>query len=234
MSDSVMNKEKNSNNDKEIFENYEEDYVKSFKTVNKNINKEILTTANNQQKGTGKLKNIISGLIQTKRTLKDEIDDLMINNGKKTKFESENLENIQKKMVNLNQNFIDLLNRLSIAKSHLGKNLIQKLENLLYEEKLSKSNKVSISEPKKSLNSNSHFKKNVSIKISNPITSLDKILENEKLTNLNRKNTTFFRRTSTSIDYKPQNKIKSLKETVPATTGWNFLRKNRSKSLIKK
>ena len=200
------------NRDKELFENYEEEYVKSFKTsktlkdtaqikkiVEKpkksisDFNAMLESKINNDSskdihKGPNKLKNIINGLIQNKRTLKDEVDDLMVSKKQKNEDENQEFQNymdgIQKKVSNLNDNFLYLLNRLKNNKEKkFAVNSLNKIETILKEEKSHKKTCFADYSPKKLSNEISHIKKAVSIKLSNPITTLDKILENEKLIN---------------------------------------------------
>lgn len=197
-------KEKNDNNERELFENYEEEYVKSFKNskTRKEIGKsysireEIHTVSdfhsiehfdknnenlqNSPNKAPKKLKTLISSLIQNKKTLKDEVNEMMSGTGKSSRTDPENKEsliNLQKKMSNLNMNCLNLLTKLKNSKDKLNNDSISKIEYLIQDE-----NKVKrIPFTSKLSTEIGNIKKAVSIKFSDPppITTLEKIMENE-------------------------------------------------------
>jgi len=239
-----------------FYEENEEEFMQSFKKnknsknyINKNIdfsNKitdfkgisdfstDLTEEKEKKVEKSHKLKGIINGLIQNKRTLKDEVDDLITSKSKgKTNKNQEN-EGIRKAIVKiegLNRNFIDLFKKMKKSKEKLGKNMKfkGKTENfndknnevfhdknhdiflnnrvfkkidllLLNEEKLTKKPFFEIFTKRNIVNS--PLKKKDSIKLIIPITTtLDKIIENEKLMiNSNRNHMPLLRRKSTTPD----------------------------------
>lgn len=202
---------------KQIFENVdEEQYIKSFKNMSKNswiakeksrnskkeANLNEITEFTNESgassdknllsskvsTGNGRLKNIISNLIQSKKTLKDEVNDIMTNNTLK-KQRSEDLQtpliNINKKASFLHENLYKFLLKIRSFQDKISESNLEKIQILLNEEKIHKKTTFTVCEPKKmsrdaSFGEFSLLKKTASIKLSNPITTLEKILEIDK------------------------------------------------------
>ena len=251
-------KEKNDNNERELFENYEEEYVKSFKNTktrkevaksytireethpvsdfqsiesfdknNENIQKSPIRAPN-------KLKTLISSLIQNKKTLKDEVSEMMSGTGKSSKNDPESKEsliNLQKKMSNLNMNCLNLLTRLKNSKDKLTNDSIAKLDHLIQDE-----NKVKRTPFTSKLSTEmGNVKKAVSIKFSDPppITTLEKIMENEMAsTKKTPTKQNMLRRKSTTSDQQTATKFfKDLLETKAENEEDFEVRKTRSKSV---
>lgn len=249
--------EKNENKDREIFENYEEEYVKSFKTrknikefgKSKTVHDEIKNISEFQEESLvkeekndetssknkprpSKLRNIISNLIQSKRTLKDEVNDLMTGTGKdKTREElKSSLTKVQKKISSLNVNFMNLLSRVKNSKEKLNNESLSKIESLL----ITGNNKNKPRISKKMSNDIDPIKKAVSIKLSNPITTLEKIIENEKLMSPNKnKLKNILRRKSTVETGILTRFSKNLNDSMEDSDSGNEGRKRRSKSVKK-
>lgn len=209
-------KENFNNPSKQIFENVnEEQYIKSFKNMSKNswmvkeksrnskketnfneiteftnesgISSDKVMLSSKVSTGNGRLKNIISNLIQSKKTLKDEVNDMMTNKTSK-KQKSEDLQtplvNINKKASVLHENLYKFLTKIKSSQDKISLANFEKLQALLNEEKITKKTTFSVCESKKvshtSLNEFSLLKKTASIKLSNPIITLEKIIENDK------------------------------------------------------
>lgn len=185
------------NNDKEIFENYEDQYVKAFKNrknspihkkfdqnkakefpkkiVKKFSNENILSEENsmNSNNDGKKLKNIISNLIQKKRTIKEEVNDLMTSNSKKLKNEEQKSSflDLHKKASTLENNLVDFLKKLKSSHQKIPTSFLEKIDILLSgkQEKTQKKSLFSEKKPFFSFNDFSILKKSSSIKISSPL-----------------------------------------------------------------
>ena len=251
-------KEKNDDNERELFENYEEEYVKSFKNSKNRkeivkshtIREEMHTVSDVQSidsfdknhenlqsspiRAPKKLKTLISSLIQNKKTLKDEVNEMMSGTGKSTKNDAETKEslmNLHRKMSNLNMNCLNLLTRLKNSKDKLNNDSIAKLEHLIQDQ-----NKVKRMPIASKLSTEiGNIKKTVSIKFSDPppITTLEKIMQNEMASP---KKTpimmNMLRRKSTTSDKQTASKFfKDLLEAKAENEEEFEVRKTRSKSV---
>lgn len=206
-------RESNANRERELFESYEEEYEKSFK-MSKNVREierarkgngeredpgeerakaEAIRGRRNTDRRPTKLKNIISSLIQNKKTLKDEVHDLMTGSTQPHNPDSQaSLQRLSSRVSSLSSRFHLLLSRIQASNPTLRTPISSRLAAML--------NTPSQTPPP----TISAFKKAFSIKVPTHFTTLDKILENDYSMSMSpkKKKTTLksLRRLSTSVE----------------------------------